>query len=77
MSGPATQNVVAVVVSGGKNQGICSGACPDDLENRDNDVTFVSRIPSQPGGGNEFDDVLIWVTSATLFSRMIAAHLLP
>lgn len=71
------QNVVAVVVSGGKNQGNCSGLCPDDLENRDNDVTFVSRIPSEPGGGNEFDDVLVWVTSANLFSRMIAAHLLP
>lgn len=72
-----TPNVVAVVISGGKNQGNCSGLCPDDLENRDNDVTFVSRIPSEPGGGNEFDDVLVWVTSANLFSRMIAAHLLP
>jgi prepilin-type N-terminal cleavage/methylation domain-containing protein len=73
----STQNVVAVVVSKGKNQGICTAACPDELENSNNDVTFVSRIRSLPGAGNEFDDVLVWIPAATLFTRMIAANLLP
>jgi type II secretory pathway pseudopilin PulG len=72
-----TPNVVAVVVSRGKNQGTCSGACPDEDENSDGDATFVSRIRSQPGGGNEFDDVLVWIPASTLFSRMIAANLMP
>lgn len=70
-------NVVAVVVSRGKNQGVCTGACPDEAENSNNDVTFVNRIRSQPGSGNEFDDVLVWIPAATLFTRLIAANLLP
>lgn len=73
----STQNVVAVVVSKGKNQGTCTAACPDEVENSNNDVTFVSRIRSQPGAGNEFDDVLVWIPATTLFTRMIAANLLP
>lgn len=73
----STANVVAVIVSGGKNQGTCTGACPDEAENRNVDVKFVSRIRSQPGTGNEFDDVLVWIPATTLFSRMIAANLLP
>lgn len=72
-----TPNVVAVVVSKGKNQGICSGACPDEAENSDGNATFVSRVRSQPGGGNEFDDVLVWIPASTLFTRMIAANLMP
>ena len=68
---------VAVIVSGGKNQGNCTGACADEFENRNGDVKFVSRIRSQPGSGNEFDDVLVWIPATTLFSRMIAANLLP
>ena len=70
-------NVVAVVVSGGKNQGNCTGACLDEAENRNVDVKFVSRIRGQPGTGNEFDDVVVWIPATTLFSRMIAANLLP
>ena len=70
-------NVVAVIVSKGKNQGTCTGACPDEVENSNNDTTFVSRIRSQPGSGNEFDDVLVWIPATTLFTRMIAANLLP
>src|SRR5882672_1257555 len=66
----STPNVVAVIVSKGKNQGTCTAACADEVENSNNNVTFVSRIRSQPGGGNEFDDALVWIPSATLFTRM-------
>lgn len=73
-----TPNVVAVVVSKGKNQGLCTASCPDEVENNNNDTTFVSRIRSQPGATNgEFDDVLVWIPATTLFTRMIAANLLP
>jgi prepilin-type N-terminal cleavage/methylation domain-containing protein len=73
----APVTAVAVIVSGGKNQGNCTGLCPDEAENRNVDVKFVSRIRSQPGTGNEFDDVVVWIPVTTLFSRMIAANLLP
>jgi prepilin-type N-terminal cleavage/methylation domain-containing protein len=68
---------VAVILSLGKNQGTCTGLCPDEDENRNSNTTFVSRIRQQPGSGNEFDDVLVWIPATTLFSRMIAANLLP
>ncbi|MEO8004277.1 MAG: prepilin-type N-terminal cleavage/methylation domain-containing protein [Betaproteobacteria bacterium] len=74
---PSTANVVAVVLSKGKNQGTCPGGCPDEVANLNYGPAFVSRVRSQPGGGNEFDDVVVWVPATTLFSRMIAANLLP
>ncbi len=72
-----TPNVVAVVVSNGKNQGTCAGACPDETENSNSDTTFVNRIRSQAGAGNEFDDLLVWIPATTLLTRLIAANLLP
>jgi type II secretory pathway pseudopilin PulG len=74
---PSVANIVAVVVSKGKNQGTCAGGCPDEVANFNNGPAFVSRIRQQPGSGNEFDDVLVWIPATTLFSRMIAANLLP
>lgn len=73
-------NVAAVVVSHGKN-GLggyksdgtqVAGAAGDELENADNDATFISK-PPEPA----FDDLIVWVSSNVLKSRMVAAGRLP
>ena len=73
-------NVVAVLVSHGKNgsgaylpQGarMALGA-GDELENADGDNTFVAKVPD-PG----FDDLVVWISSNVLKSRMVAANRLP
>lgn len=73
-------NVPAVVVSHGKNgfgaylpSGVqASGAAGDELENADNDATFVSRTIAP-----NFDDILVWVPPSVLKNRMVAAGRLP
>lgn len=73
-------NVVAVVVSHGKNG---AGAYQtdgtrltlgtgDELENADSDTTFVSRINAP-----DFDDLLMWLSPAVLKARMVASGRLP
>lgn len=72
--------IAAVVVSHGKN-GLgayhtngsqLGGAAGDELENADADALFVSRI-HEPN----FDDIVGWVSSNVLKSRMVAASVLP
>ena len=48
------------------------GAAGDELENADNNLTFVSRVPS-----DTFDDQVIWIIPSILKSRMVAAGRLP
>jgi hypothetical protein len=48
------------------------GAAGDELENADNNLTFVSRAPS-----DTFDDQVIWIIPSILKSRMVAAGRLP
>lgn len=73
-------NVVAVVVSHGKNG---AGAYQtdgsrltlgtgDELENADADATFVSRTNAP-----DFDDLLTWLSPAVLKARMVASSRLP
>lgn len=73
-------NVAAVVVSHGKN-GLggyksdgtqVAGAAGDELQNANNDATFVSKLPDYA-----FDDLTVWVSSNVLKSRMVAAGRLP
>lgn len=45
----------------------------EELENTDNDVTFVSHPPTADG----FDDQLIWISPKVLINRMIMAERLP
>jgi hypothetical protein len=48
------------------------------VENLDGDVLFVYRPPDPPGApGGEFDHMLVWLPVSVLYSRMIAAGLLP
>lgn len=73
-------NVVAVIVSHGKNglgayqpTGVqLAGAAGDELENANADVNFVSKLPDP-----SFDDIVAWVSPNVLKSRMVAANRLP
>lgn len=73
-------NVVAVIVSHGKNGygayqpsgAQIAGAAGDELENANADASFVSKLPD-----DSFDDVVAWVAPTLLKSRMIAANRLP
>ncbi len=49
----------------------------DELENSDDDVTFVSHVPSPQGSANEFDDMLVWISPKVLINKMITAERLP
>lgn len=83
-------DIVAVVLSHGKNGvwGYSDGSLVADVSatNVDEDIngngdgkTFYERTPttdaSAPGG--EFDDMLIWIPTPALLSRMVAARKLP
>lgn len=48
----------------------------DEIENANNDRSFVFHAPT-PSGANEFDDLVVWLSPNTLFNRMIAAGRLP
>ena len=73
-------SLAAVVVSHGKNSlggfrpdgSQLIGAAGNELENADNDLTFVSRLPAP-----NFDDVMVWVTPNILKTRLVAANRLP
>ena len=73
-------NVVAVIVSHGKN-GLgarlpdgtqVGGAAGDELENANGNTTFIAKIP-EPA----FDDIVAWISPNILKSRMVAANRLP
>lgn len=77
-STPLADNTAVVIVSYGKNgwgalnsNGTVYQAptSADELENTDNDTTYVSRPPASPGA-NEFDDLLAWLSPDALFGRI-------
>ena len=79
-----TDTAVAVIVSRGKNRGVCSTlpsppACIDETENIDGiDNDFVSHPQTVSGSPNgEFDDIVVWISSGILFNRMVSAGQLP
>ena len=81
-----TTSAAAVVVSRGKNRGICSTlpslpACVDERENDDAvDGDFVSHEPTVSTTLNpnaEYDDIVVWLSSNVLINRMVAAGQLP
>jgi prepilin-type N-terminal cleavage/methylation domain-containing protein len=78
-------NLPAVIVSHGKNgAGAFNGsgemnpapAGSDEISNQDADNSFVFHVPSNLEG-NEFDDLVVWISPYILFNRMIAAGRLP
>lgn len=78
-----TDTAVAVIVSRGKNLGVCATlpsppGCPDERENDDADNDFVRHTPTVTGSANgEFDDVVVWLSSNILLNRMVQAGQLP
>ncbi len=66
-------NVPAVIVSKGKTG---AGAGANELENSDGDTIFVDRTQTN-AVGNAYDDAIVWLPSAVLFNRMVAAGRLP
>jgi prepilin-type N-terminal cleavage/methylation domain-containing protein len=63
--------IPAVVLTEGKNW--ATSTSNDELENKDGDITFVSA------GYNEtnFDDLILWLSSNILRTKLIAAGKLP
>jgi hypothetical protein len=50
----------------------------DELANSDANTSFVSRTPSAAGAAaGEFDDQVVWLSTAILLNKMITAQKLP
>jgi prepilin-type N-terminal cleavage/methylation domain-containing protein len=72
-----TSNAVLVVYSLGKNFAT-GGTGADEAANLDNDTAFIDHTPTPAGAANgEYDDIMSWVSSNTVFSRMVQAGQLP
>lgn len=72
--------VAAIVFSTGKNgSSPASGVGPNEARNLDGNALFVDRPPDAPGAlpGGEFDDQMVWLPVGVLYSRMVAAGVLP
>ncbi len=80
-----TDAAIAIIVSRGKNRGVCSTlpslpACADERANDNIDNDFVSHEPTarttlNPNG--EYDDIVVWLSGNVLMNRMVAAGQLP
>lgn len=77
-----TNGAVFVVYSTGKNTA-SGGTGTDEAANpnpnsTNNDAVFVSHAPTANTSANgEFDDLLEWVSSSTVFAKLVAAGQLP
>ena len=76
-----TANAIVVIWSLGPNASTSGGASADEAENAEYpftsaDQVFVSKVRSG-ALGNEFDDIVTWISPPELFNRMIAAGQLP
>lgn len=78
-----TNTAVAVIHSLGKNaasgaSGGSGGSGLDEATNLANTRFFISHAPSASGAANgEFDDILTWLASNVLYSRLVQAGRLP
>lgn len=70
-----SNNSVAVIFSTGKNSPT-GGTGTDEAANLNSDRAFISHTPTTVSG-NEFDDVVLWVSSYLLYSRLISGGALP
>ncbi len=69
--------VAALVFSVGKN-GPTGGTGANEARNLDGNALFVSRPPDPSSFANgEFDDQMVWLPVSVLYSRMVAAGVLP
>lgn len=73
----STQTAVFIVYSTGKN-GATGPFGTDETENTDGDATFVSRSPSGLDSSmGSFDDLVAWAPVGVVYSKLIAAGVLP
>lgn len=83
-----TNSAPAVLVSHGRNgRGAVNAltralnpaaGSADELANSDGNTSFVSRTPSAAGAAaGEFDDQVVWLSTAILLNKMITAQKLP
>lgn len=75
-AGQVAVNVPAVLYSNAKNDFGATAGSADERENSDNDNCFISRSYST-ASGNEFDDLVSWLSPNILFNRMVSAGRLP
>ncbi len=72
--------VAAVIVSTGKDLGQVASSIQsensDDLHDGTNDKVYISSTRSDVAG-SEYDDLVKWVSTTMLFSKMIEAGQLP
>jgi prepilin-type N-terminal cleavage/methylation domain-containing protein len=73
------QTVAFVVLSPGKNGGvIAAGQGADELFNMNGSAVFISREHgTRETTTGSYDDLLIWVPAGVLYSRLLAAGVLP
>ncbi len=74
--------MVAILYSPGKNgrDSTTLGADKAANENRGatNDAVFISYTPAPSGAtGGEFDDQVLWLSVGMLYSKLVAAQVLP
>lgn len=72
------QNIPAIVISHGKNWAFANSPTndPDEFENGNNNRTFVDHSYSSRNG-NEFDDLVIWISPFLLKNAMLNSQKLP
>jgi len=70
-----TQNAILVVYSTGENTPT-GGTGADEAANLDGDAAFVSHVPAAVTG-NEFDDIVDWISSSAAFGQLVQANQLP
>jgi len=74
-----TSDTVAFIVFSTGKDGATAGAYgADELANVDGNRVFVSRTPSgADSSAGTFDDLMVWVPAGVLYSKLIAAGVLP
>ncbi len=72
-----TNRAVIVVYSTGRNAAT-GGTGADEAANLNGDAVFVSHEPSAIGAASgEFDDVATWLSTNSIFGRLVQANQLP
>lgn len=71
-----SDTAAAVIFSRGKNGGVAPSST-NETANGNADRLFVSHTPTPASSGNEFDDIVTWLSPSILYNRMISAGRLP
>jgi prepilin-type N-terminal cleavage/methylation domain-containing protein len=73
-----SDTVAFIVFSTGKDGALAGAYGPDETANVDANPVFVSHAPSGPDStAGSFDDLMVWVPAGIVYSKLIAAGVLP